>query len=103
MTTTESAPIEPKKNRKALLSNAGCFSARRGAYLTDGKRGWCGAYVAEEQGIDSADGKYLVICEEHASCVQTTRRSDAVRLAGHGDSFCDDCRANEPKSSEVAG
>ena len=84
-------------NREQLLKNAGCFSARKGAWLPDGKRGWCAAYVASEQGIFEDNYKYLVICEEHNTNVSIGSKKQAISIAGHGEDFCDDCRANAPK------
>ena len=66
---------------------AGCVA--RGKCRSTGTR--TAIYIAAEQGID-ADGKYVVICEDHGTLLSCYTLAQARSFKPHPMEFCDECR-----------
>lgn len=47
--------------------------------------------TAETLGLDSEDGKWVVVCEDHKTLISTSTRNDARQTCTT--EFCDDCRS----------
>jgi hypothetical protein len=52
--------------------------------------GWVVIYLAKEQGLDDYSGKYVVVCELHATMINTTSLPLARPLLKFPD-FCEEC------------
>lgn len=46
------------------------------------------------------DGKWLAFCEKHGSMLCTDTQAQAFNAARHTTSFCDECRAEQPTTSQ---
>ena len=73
--------------RKPFNDCAGYIASRHNLINS----GWVVIYLAEAQGFDPADGKYLVVCELHHTNLQTASLRLARPLLKYPD-FCDECR-----------
>ena len=67
---------------------AGCFA--RGKCRETGTV--TGAYVSAEQGIDTGDEPYAVLCEDHGSVLGVPTKDHARYFRAHPLEFCDHCR-----------
>lgn len=72
--------------RKPYNDRAGYVASRRNEI----NRGWVVIYVAAEQGIDDAGGKYAVVCETHSTILNTTSIPSARPCLKVPD-FCEEC------------
>ena len=50
-------------------------------------------FVASEQGLDTAGGKYAMVCEKHGIVVNTNRKAVGLKLIRTND-FCEECTGN---------
>lgn len=64
-----------------------------GPTLEDGTRGFVTVYEAEAQGFAVEDGgKFAVVCEEHGSLIQGTKKLCLELMRAGSSEFCDCCR-----------
>jgi len=70
--------------------NAGFVEEIRNPFL--GEEAPVVIYVAEEQGLDAEGGKYVVVCDAHATLCNATSKKDARWIMKNPDLFCIECR-----------
>ena len=73
-------------NRKPYNNKAGYIASRHNLI----NNGWVVIYLAEAQGFDPKDGKYLVSCELHNTNTQVTSLPKARPCLKYPD-FCEEC------------
>lgn len=72
--------------RKPYNNKAGYVASRR----NDINQGWVVIYVAADQGIDTSDGKYAVVCEKHSTICNTSSIPKARPFLKRPE-FCEEC------------
>lgn len=72
--------------RKPYNNKAGYVASRR----NDINQGWVVIYVAADQGIDTRDGRYAVVCEEHSTICNTSSIPKARPFLRRPE-FCEEC------------
>lgn len=78
----------PMSKRKPFNDCAGYIASRRNEI----NRGWVVIYNAAAQGLDTSDGKYAVVCEQHHVILNVKSVASARPLLRFPE-FCEQCMA----------